>query len=114
MIPRVRTILLSPKVAELVDEEMAHYLLQQLHAIMGRPPETVPLRRGNVQAWGVELTSEDGRRAYKVAFLVEEDEDEAAVLSVCSLDEKTQLEAPVSRRKRLKGWCVIDVKPNQE
>ena len=106
----IQTVLLSPKVGELVEDEMAEYLVSQLPAVMARPSETVELRRGTVKAWGVELTSEDGRRAYKVAFIVEPDEARGGeVLTICALEEKTQLEAPVARRRKLKGWRMVTV-----
>ena len=105
----VHRVLLSPKVSELVNDEMAAYLVSQLDSIVARPAEPVELRRGSVNAWGVELTSEDGRRAYRVAFVIEDDDTGDTVLSICSMDEKTQLEAPVSRRKKLKGWRTVAV-----
>lgn len=103
----VQWVLLSPRVSELVDDEMARHLVSQLDTVTARPPEPVSLRRGEVNAWGVELTSEDGQRAYRVAFVVEHDDSGDAVLSICALEEKTQLEAPVSRRKKLKGWRTV-------
>lgn len=90
---------------------MARYLSSQLAALQARPAEEVSLRRGTVKAWGVELTSEDAQRAYRVAFVVEADEEEpgAEVLTICALEEKTPLEAPVARRKKLKGWRTVVV-----
>jgi hypothetical protein len=106
----VHLVLLSPKVAELVDEPMARYLAAQLDAVTARPPEKVALRRGTIDAWGVEITAEDGARAYRVAFVLEEEDDIGnAVLSICAMEERTQLEAPLRRRKNLKGWRQVPV-----
>jgi hypothetical protein len=110
-------ILLSPKTSEFIDYEAAHNLLEQLETVTARPHQSVELkRRGDAKAWGVELTSEDGRTAYRVVWVIEEgvEPDSQVVLSILAAEEKKQLEARTERRMKLKGWVTIRLHAKEE
>ena len=110
-------ILLSPKASELIDYEAAHELLEQLEIVTDRPHLDVELKRGgDAKAWGVELTSEDGRSAYRVIWVIEDDgePDSPIVLSIVAPEEKNQLEARLERRMKLKGWVTIRLHADEE
>ena len=103
-------ILLSPKTSELIDSETAHELLEQLETVTGRPHQSVELKRGgDAKAWGVELTSEDGKTAYRVVWVIEEEvePDSPIVLSILGPEEEKQLEFRPEQRMKLKGWVTI-------
>ena len=110
-------ILLSPKTSELIDYEAAHELLEQLEAVTGCPGQSVELRRGgDAKAWGVELTSEDGRTAYRVVWVIEEEvgPDSSIVLSILGPEEQKQLESRPEQRVKLKGWVTIRLHAKEE
>ncbi len=110
-------ILLSPKMSGLIDDEAAHELLEQLETVTDRPPQSVSLKRGgDAKAWGVELTSEDGRTAYRVVWVIEEEgePDSQIVLSILASEEKKQLEARPEKRMKLKGWVTIRLHAKEE
>ncbi len=110
-------ILLSPKTSELIDEDAAGKLLEQLETVTVRPHQSVELKRGgDAKAWGVELTSEDGQTAYRVVWVIEEEAepDSQIVLSILAPEEKKQLEARPERRMKLKGWVAIRLRSEED
>ena len=110
-------ILLSPKTSELIDEDAAGKLLEQLETVTNRPHQSVELKRGgDAKAWGVELTSEDGQTAYRVVWVIEEEAepDSPIVLSILGPDEEKQLESRPERRMKLKGWVTIRLHAKEE
>jgi len=110
-------ILLSPKTSERIDYEATHNLLEQLETVTERPHQSVELKRvGDAKAWGVELTSEDGRTAYRVVWVIEEqcEPDSQIVLSILASEEKKQLEAGPELRMKLKGWVAIRLHAKEE
>ena len=110
-------ILLSPKTSELIDSETAHELLEQLETVTGRPHQSVELKRGgDAKAWGVELTSEDGKTAYRVVWVIEEEvePDSPIVLSILGTEEEKQLESRPEQRMKLKGLVTIRLHAKEE
>ena len=110
-------ILLSPKASELIDYEAARELLKQVETVTDRPHQSVESKTsGDAKAWGVELTSEDGRTAYRVVWVIEEgvEPDSQIILSILAPDEKKQLEARPERRMKLKGWVTIRLDAKEE
>lgn len=108
----VARILISPKVSELVDDEMARDMADKIPELMKQPSQDLELGYGTVQAWGVELLDErDQNRSYRVAFILEESDDPTPVwiLTIAAMEERMQLEAPPARRGTLKGWKIVEM-----
>lgn len=106
----ISKILISPKVALLVDDDTALRMLDHLDQMVTQPANDFTFEHGPAKSWGIELAADDAtNRVYRVAFVVEErdEPDEETFLTMIAIEEGTQLELPPHKREQLADWKVL-------
>lgn len=107
------TMLLSPRVAKLLDDETARMMAGQLEAMQSQEGHPLDLPHGPAHLWGVEIEdAEDANRTYRVAFVVEEEwiPPRRTFLSVIAVEEQSELNNAPASRGELPGWRTIELK----
>lgn len=107
----VTKILVSPKVALLVDDDTARNMLNHLDQMVTQPSNDLEFSHGSSKSWGIELAADDNSdRSYRVAFVVEErgaPPTRETFLTMISVEEGAQLELAPEKREALADWKLV-------
>jgi hypothetical protein len=106
----ITKILLSPKVALLVDDDTARNMLGHLDQMVTQPGNDFTFSHGPAKSWGIELAGEENSdRTYRVAFVVEErpGPPDETFLTMVAVEEGAQLEMPPQKRELIRDWKVV-------
>jgi hypothetical protein len=100
-------MLLSPRVAGLLDDDTARLMAKQLDAMSTQEGHPLDLPHGSARLWGVEIEdSANDNRTYRVAFVVEEESKppRRTYLSILAIEEQSDLADPPNVRAQRGGW----------
>ncbi len=103
-------VLLSPRLAGLLDDRSIRFFLDHLDELAAQPHRDLELSRGSVKTWGIELAdADDADRTYRALAAIEEEPgaEGATFLTLLALEEYSELEVPPRERMAGAGWRTV-------
>jgi len=108
---RPDTILVSPRVAAVMNDEALAYFLDRLDALTAQPSRTLELPHTTARSWGIELADADREdRVYRVLAVIEEEPvPPTTFLTLLTVEENDALETPPRARMSNPKWRISAV-----